>query len=94
MRLRTWGPPSGGPARCRLKPDTTYYSHIKREVRPTVRTILAIGPFAVAVHYTLDPDMRWHLRTGQLILEEGIPRADTFSFTAAGHQWITHEWLS
>jgi len=38
--------------------------------------------------------MRWHLRTGQLILEEGIPRADTFSFTAAGHQWITHEWLS
>lgn len=43
---------------------------------------------------TLDPDMWWHLRTGEFILQHGIPRQDVFSFTAANHAWITHEWLS
>jgi hypothetical protein len=42
-----------------------------------------------------DPDFWWHLRTGQLIADTGsIPKADPFSFTAAGSRWIAHEWLS
>lgn len=42
-----------------------------------------------------DPDFWWHLRTGQLIFEtRAIPRADVFSFTAHGWQWVTHEWLT
>jgi hypothetical protein len=48
----------------------------------------------MAVRETLDPDMWWHLRTGQLILDAGIPRQDPFSFTVPTNQWITHEWLS
>jgi hypothetical protein len=48
----------------------------------------------MAVRETLDPDMWWHLRTGQVILEAGIPRQDIFSFTVPNNQWITHEWLS
>ena len=43
---------------------------------------------------TVDPDFWWHLRTGKLILESGIPRHDPFSWTAAGKAWVTHEWLS
>jgi hypothetical protein len=46
------------------------------------------------VQHTVDPDFWWHLPTGQLILEEGIPRHDPYSFTVAGRRWITHEWLS
>src|SRR5882672_71867 len=42
-----------------------------------------------------DPDLWWHLRTGQWIMETGhIPHFDPFSFTRAGSPWISHEWLS
>lgn len=56
--------------------------------------LFAVALFTMAVRETLDPDMWWHLRTGQLILQEGIPHNDTFSFTVPDHEWITHEWLS
>lgn len=35
-----------------------------------------------------------HLATGRLILEEGIPRHDPFSFTAAGEPWTVYSWLA
>src|SRR5258706_16021908 len=42
-----------------------------------------------------DPDLWWHLKVGQTIWEtHRIPAVDQFSFTAAGHPWIAHEWLS
>ncbi len=42
-----------------------------------------------------DPDLWWHLRTGQWIVETGhVPHSDPFSFTRAGHPWVSHEWLS
>src|ERR1022692_1642816 len=43
----------------------------------------------------VDPDLWWHLRTGQWIVETGhVPHSDPFSFTRAGHAWVSHEWLS
>jgi hypothetical protein len=42
-----------------------------------------------------DPDLWWHLRLGQTIWDTGhIPTSDQFSFTASGHEWVAHEWLS
>ena len=42
-----------------------------------------------------DPDLWWHIRTGEMILElGGLPDADPFSFTAAGAPWTNHEWGS
>src|SRR3954452_7510426 len=41
-----------------------------------------------------DPDVWWHLRNGQLILDSGVPHSDVFSFTAYGRIWIVHEWLA
>ena len=42
-----------------------------------------------------DPDMWWHLKTGELIWNTHcIPRFDPFSFTAFGKPWIAQEWLS
>ncbi|MCP4363654.1 MAG: hypothetical protein GY796_37115 [Chloroflexi bacterium] len=64
----------------------------------TVRRLFAalffIALFAMGVREALDPDMWWHLRTGEIILQQGIPRQDVFSFTALDHAWVTHEWLS
>jgi hypothetical protein len=42
-----------------------------------------------------DPDLWWHVKTGEAILDRGsIPDRDLFSFTAAGASWVNHEWLS
>jgi hypothetical protein len=42
-----------------------------------------------------DPDMLWHLRTGQEILATGqFPQADSYSWTMKGQGWIAKEWLS
>lgn len=42
-----------------------------------------------------DPDFWWHLRTGQYIIAaRTIPRTDIFSHTAAGWEWVAHEWLT
>ena len=48
----------------------------------------------MAVRETLDPDMWWHLKAGEFILQNGIPEQDIFSFTVPENRWITHEWLS
>ncbi|MEZ4591219.1 MAG: hypothetical protein R3D55_08755 [Chloroflexota bacterium] len=56
--------------------------------------LFAIALFAMAVRETLDPDMWWHLRTGEFILQNGIPAQDVFTFTVPQNVWVTHEWLS
>lgn len=61
--------------------------------------LLVIGLFAAlfaksAIPIT-DQDVWWHLATGQHIVKTGsIPHNDIFSYTAADHGWITHEWLT
>ncbi|TME46660.1 MAG: hypothetical protein E6I56_06515 [Chloroflexi bacterium] len=48
-----------------------------------------------AIQPVTDPDFWWHLTTGNWILSHhAIPHQDLFTFTVAGHRWITHEWLS
>ena len=42
---------------------------------------------------TIDPDFGWHLKTGQLILERGVPKVDWYSYTMPKYPWIDHEWL-
>lgn len=42
-----------------------------------------------------DPDFWWHVRTGRWILENGrLPSQDLYTFTAAGHPWLDHEYLT
>ena len=57
--------------------------------------ILALGLFAMAARTATDPDLWWHLRTGQLILQtHSVFHVDPYSFTRFGQPWIDHEWLS
>ncbi|HLX86256.1 MAG TPA: hypothetical protein VKR59_20315 [Terriglobales bacterium] len=63
--------------------------------RLTFGLILLFGLLAMTARNALDPDLWWHLRTGELIVETGhVPHVDPFSFTRAGHAWVSHEWLS
>jgi hypothetical protein len=56
---------------------------------------LFVGLFAMAAHNVTDPDVWWHLKTGQYIAEHrSVPHTDPFSYTRAGKPWVAHEWLS
>lgn len=53
--------------------------------------------FALAVRQSafIDPDLWWHLQAGQdIVAAKAIPQTDIYSFTKAGSEWVTHEWLS
>jgi hypothetical protein len=57
--------------------------------------ILAVGLFAMAARSATDPDLWWHLRTGQLIVQtHAVFHTDPYSFTRFAQPWIDHEWLS
>jgi hypothetical protein len=64
----------------------------------TTRVFLAalfLGLFAMAARNVTDPDIWWHLKTGQYIAEhKSVPHTDPFSYTRAGEPWVTHEWLT
>ena len=57
-------------------------------------TALIVSGFWYIAVKNLDPDMGWHLRVGEQIVNTGeIPRHDTFSHTMPGFEWVDHEWL-
>jgi hypothetical protein len=56
--------------------------------------LVALAVLSVRSRFN-DPDLWWHLRTGQIIwTTRAIPRTDLLSFTTGGHAWVPHEWLS
>lgn len=62
--------------------------------------LLLLAPALIFIFFSqffaqTDPDYWWHVRTGQLIYENGaVPRADMFSYTVEGQIWVAHEWLT
>ena len=60
----------------------------------TLDVAVVAAAFVAAFSRIADLDFWWHLQTGQVIASTGrIPRVDIFSFTAAGAEYIDHEWL-
>lgn len=65
------------------------------ETRRLFEVIILAGLFTLAARNVTDPDVWWHLKTGQLIVEtHAVPRTDPYSFTRFGQPWVDHEWLS
>src|SRR5271170_4664791 len=57
--------------------------------------VLSMGLFAMAARNVTDPDVWWHLKTGEYIAEhKSVPHTDPFSYTRAGQPWVAHEWLT
>jgi hypothetical protein len=71
-------------------------------VPPLKLSLLRYSPALVALVIALadagrftDPDLWWHLRSGQEILRLGHPVFhDPYSYSAPGHLWLNHEWLA
>jgi hypothetical protein len=57
--------------------------------------VLGAIPVKLLANRLIDPDLWWHLKTGQLIVRtHAIPAVDPFSYTAGGKPWVVQEWLS
>jgi hypothetical protein len=57
-------------------------------------TLLVGTTFYAGRLFTVDPDMWWHITTGQTILAtRHWPTVDPYSFTVPGQPWIAFEWL-
>jgi len=55
--------------------------------------ILVGGVYLNAREFIVDPDCWWHIKTGQLILAtHHWPHGDPYSYTVAGHPWLSYEW--
>lgn len=56
---------------------------------------LAASVYHLANGGIADPDIWWHLRNAQYLLESHhFIRADMYSYTVLGQPWINHEWLA
>ena len=65
------------------------------QTRRVFAAILGLGLFTMAARNVTDPDVWWHLRTGQLMVHtHAIFHSDPYSFTRFGQPWVDHEWLS
>jgi hypothetical protein len=62
---------------------------------PSMLGALLVGAtFSVVRSFSVDPDMWWHVRTGELILStHRWATTDPYSYTAAGAPWMSCEWL-
>ena len=56
--------------------------------------MFALFGWAVGIASLSDNSFFWHLRTGEYILDHGIPHHDVFSFTAPGTKWVAQSWLA
>lgn len=63
--------------------------------RRLLLAVAALVAFGACVDVLQDPDLWWHLRLGQWILDNhAVPHAEMFTFTAAGNAMTAHEWGS
>jgi len=73
---------------------------IRNRFRRAISFPVVLGVTLVALAFLTarlnlpDPDVWWHLAVGEEILATGQwPTQDTYSYTAAGNEWIAYEWL-
>ncbi len=61
--------------------------------RLTLLTLPYLIPLLYSIHPVIDPDLWWHLRTGQWIVEHGtVPRVDSFSAYGMGKAMVAYTW--
>lgn len=56
--------------------------------------IIFLSFFYIINFKMIDPDLGWHLKTGEWIFNNKlIPHFDEYSYTMPGFKWVDHEWL-
>src|SRR6266851_4915795 len=86
----------GWPRSLPLRGRVVVGAYLRRVTNTVVlRVLLFTAIFSMAAVPPLDPDLWWHLANGRLMLAtSSIPHVDVYSFSAAGHPWVMHEWLA
>lgn len=60
-----------------------------------IAAIIVIFTFFFCGHSVADPDIWWHLKDAQILVQQHHwVRADQFSYTVTGSPWVNSEWLS
>jgi hypothetical protein len=63
--------------------------------KSTFLIVLFLGILTMAAHNADDPDLWWHLKTGEYVAaHKSAPHTDFYSYTRYGQPWIGHEWLT
>ncbi len=63
-------------------------------MRALLLVLLYCLPILVSVRPITDPDIWWHLREGQWIVDHhAVPTTDPFSTYGAGRRWLAYSWL-
>lgn len=55
--------------------------------------LIAGAAFIFGWHLIGEGDFLWHLKTGEIIFSQGLPRVDLYSFRTSGREWIDSQWL-
>src|SRR5216683_556940 len=86
----------GWPRSLPLRGRVVVGAYLRRVTNTVVlRVLLFTAILSMAAVPPLDPDLWWHLANGRLMLAtSSIPHVDVYSFSAAGHPWVMHEWLA
>ena len=75
-----------------------YHGDLVKALLSTQRVFIAVifvGLLGMAARNVVDPDVWWHLKTGEYIAaHRHVPHTDPFSYTRAGAPWVAHEWLT
>jgi hypothetical protein len=75
-------------------PETRAAPRTRLGLGAVFSSIFALFGWAVGLSSLSDNSFFWHLRTGEYILDHGIPHHDVFSFTAPGTRWVAQSWLA
>jgi len=54
--------------------------------------VILFAAFWLKGNLFLDPDFGWRLKTGELVLTQGIPETDPFTYTMPSFPWVDHAW--
>lgn len=56
--------------------------------------LFVLAGWWVGIRQLSDNSFLWHLRTGQYMLDHGVPHGDLFSYTTPGIHWVAQSWLA
>ena len=69
---------------------------MKRLFRPETLFFLltwVVLLFAFRERGFYDPGSLWHIKVGDIILNQGMPQTDPFSYTFEGQKWVPQQWV-
>ena len=91
------GTPQRPEAELREVPASSSQSKTSEKVAQVIAlAVLLAAPALICVHRAAvaDPDIWWHLRVGEWILQHHtVPRVEIFSGPLAGTPWLAYSWL-